>query len=211
MMRSLLLAFLLLVGAAWTAAPAHAQDPRVATGFRPGDRVLLTVAGEAQLTDTFTVVTGPAIELPGIGAMSLAGVPRAGIEPYLAEQLGRYLVRPAVHARALLRMEVVGEVARPGFYAIPADALLSDAMMEAGGLTQEAKPSAMSVVRVGTPVWQGPKLQQAISEGRTLDELGVLSGDALLIPRKKDPESTARIISIMVALPVAVFGITRLF
>lgn len=211
MMRALTLSLLLAVGAACAATPAHAQDVGSATGFRPGDRVLLAVAGEAQLTDTFTVVSGPAIELPGIGAMSLAGVPRSGIEPYLAGQLGRYLVRPTVHARALLRLQVVGEVVRPGFYAIPADALLSDAMMEAGGLTQEAKVGAMSIVRVGTPVWQGSKLQEAISDGRTLDELGVLSGDALLIPRKKDPESTARIISIMVALPVAVFGITRLF
>ncbi|MFI5235335.1 MAG: polysaccharide biosynthesis/export family protein [Gemmatimonadales bacterium] len=181
------------------------------SGFQPGDRVLLAVEGEQKLTDTFTVVTGPLVELPGIGPLSLAGVRRGDVEAYLTDQLGRYLKHPVVHARVLLRVEVVGEVVRPGFYAVPADALLSDAMMAAGGLTQNAKFASLSVVRHGSPVWEGAPLQTAIADGRTLDDLRLQSGDALVIPRRHDPESTMRIVAIVVTIPAAIFGITTLF
>ena len=188
-----------------------AQDTTSGAAFEPGDRVLLAVEGEPRLSDTFVVAAGPAIELPGIGTISLAGVRRDGIEPYLTDQLGRYLRHAVVHARALIRVEVVGEVARPGFYAMPADALLSDVMMAAGGLTRDAKFAALSVNRDGSDLLHGTKLQQAVAQGRTLDQLGLRSGDALLVPRRHDPESTWRILAIVVTLPVAVFGVTRLF
>lgn len=193
------------------AAPLAAQDSTRGAPFQPGDRVLLVVEGEPRLTDTFVVASGPAIDLPGIGVISLAGIRRDDIDAYMNQQLGRYLKHPMVHARALIRVEVVGEVAKPGFYAMPADALLSDVMMAAGGLTQNAKFADLSVSRDGNAVLHGSKLQQALARGSTLDQLGLRSGDALLIPRRRDPESTWRIVAIVVTIPVAVFGITRLF
>lgn len=211
MIKRLPLLLALALAALLPASRVRAQDAPPVDAFRPGDRVLLSVDGERTLSDTFTVVTGPAIVLPAIGTVSLAGIHRGDITPYLATTLGRYLRHPVVHARALLRVEVVGEVLRPGFYAMPTDALLSDAMMEAGGLTRDAKFASLSIARQDSVIWEGDRLQSAIVHGRTLDELGLQSGDALIVPRRHDPESTARIVGILVTLPVAVYGITRLF
>src|SRR2546427_12228843 len=119
------------------AGRAAAQDPR--DEFQIGDRILLRVEGDSSLTDTFTVSRGPALVLRVIGELPLAGVRRADIEPYLARQIGRFLKDPVVHARTLIRLSILGAVGRPGFYEVPAEAVLTDALMAAGGPTHGAK------------------------------------------------------------------------
>src|SRR5437868_11035994 len=69
------------------------------TLFQAGDRILLSVEGDSALSDTFTVVAGPALRLPNIGDISLASVPRAQLQPYLARELGRYIHDAVVTAR----------------------------------------------------------------------------------------------------------------
>src|SRR6266513_2333202 len=103
--------------------------------FKVGDRVLLIVEGEPILSDTFTVGLGAALTLPTVGEVSLAGVLRCELQDYLARRLGQNLRDPVIHARAYVRLSIDGAVVRPGFYAIPAEALLSDALMAAGGPT----------------------------------------------------------------------------
>ena len=110
------LAALALLAVALTGRAA-AQDST--DEFQIGDRILLRVEGDSSLTDTFTVSRGPALVLRVIGELSLAGVRRADVEPYLARQIGRFLKDPVVHARALIRLSILGEVGRPGFYAVP--------------------------------------------------------------------------------------------
>src|SRR5262245_27299615 len=63
---------------------AQAQQPERLEYFRPGDRVLVRVEGESVLSDTFTVTAGPALPLPGLGDISLDGVPRSRIEAHLS-------------------------------------------------------------------------------------------------------------------------------
>ena len=104
----------------------------------PGDRILLYVTGEPQLSDTFTVTPGPAIDLPTFGTVPLAGVRRDNVTPHLTAFLGRYIRDPQVRAQVLLRIGIAGEVTRPGFYAMPSTAVLEDLIMAAGGMTRDA-------------------------------------------------------------------------
>src|SRR5689334_24788744 len=109
---------LALVTLATSPLRAQQEDQQV----RPGDRILLRVTGEPQLTDTFTVIAGPAIDLPTLGTVPLAGVRRDSVEAHLATFPARYLRDPQVRAVVLLRLGVAGEVVRPGFYALPSTA-----------------------------------------------------------------------------------------
>ena len=191
----------------------RASAQALESDFQVGDPVRLQIEGEQQFTGTFTVVPGPALVLPVIGEISLAGVPRADIEPYLAQQLGRFLKKPVVHARALVRLSILGEVEKPGFYAVPASAVLSDALMTAGGPTREAKFTDARIERNGDPLWAGERLQKAIAQGMTLDQLRLRTGDQVFVPReiRRDGEAKWRVIGILVSLPAAVYGVTRLF
>lgn len=202
--RSLVVAAVLSLPSVALAQSARSPEP-----FQVGDRILLVVEGDSILSDTFTVVAGPAIELPVIGAVSLAGVPRTGIEAHLARELARYLKNSVVHARALIRLSILGEVARPGFYAVPTDLVLADALMVAGGPTHEARADKLRIHRGGGVVWGGPRLQQEIARGATLEELGLRAGDRVEVPKGRDAESTVRIIGVLIGIPIAACVITK--
>jgi protein involved in polysaccharide export with SLBB domain len=178
--------------------------------FQPGDRILLAVDGEQALSDTFTVTDGPAVSLPGLGAFPLAGVRRGDVETFLTGQLARYLVHPVVHARALVRVGVLGELTRPGFYALPADALISDALMAAGGPTRDARFAQVHVDRDGHTILSGAPLQAAITRGETLDHLGLHSGDAIVVPRRRDTGALVQILGLAITIPAAIFGLSRI-
>lgn len=184
-----------------------------ATAFQAGDRILLRVEGDSALSDTFTVVAGPALRLPNIGEVSLAGVQRADLEAHLTRELGQYIKHPVVQARALIRVSVLGEVTRPGFYAVPIDLVLPDALMLAGGATQDARVDRLQILRGNASLWSGSDLQQAIARGATLDELGVRAGDRIQVPKgQTDPESKWRLIGLAVttlATAVTVIAVTN--
>jgi polysaccharide biosynthesis/export protein len=176
--------------------------------FRVGDRILLRVETDSQLSDTFTVSPGPALVLPVIGNVPLAGVPRAEVERYLAQWIGRFLRDPVVRAQALLRLSILGEVTRPGFYAVPADAVLADAMMAAGGPTKDARFAALRIEREGTRLWSGGTLQEAIARGQTLEQMGVQSGDRIIVPGRG--AGFAPILGILLAIPTAIYAISQI-
>jgi len=188
---------------------AQATQKRT-TGFQVGDRILLRVEGDSALTDTFTVVAGPALRLPNVGEIALAGVPRADLEPHLTRELGRYINDPVVQARALIRVSVAGEVTRPGYYAVPIDLVLADALMLAGGATQHARVERLSIERGNSSIWSGNALQTAIARGATLDELGMRAGDRIQVPGKGDSESKWRIVGLIFTGVATAVGVVAL-
>lgn len=178
--------------------------------FVAGDRVLLTVAGESTLTDTFTVREGRVLELPGIGAVPLVGVLRTELGPFLRDTLSTYLREPHVTARALIRLSITGEVVRPGFYALPADAVLSDVLMMAGGMTTDASTADLRVERVDRTVWKGERLQTALTRGETIEEMALRSGDRLVVPRAATPWGVREVMSLAVGALAGVYAIVRI-
>lgn len=175
-----------------------------------GDRILLQVEGDDSLTDTFTVEAGPALKLRAIGAISLAGVLRADLEPFLARELAKYLRSPVVHAHVLVRVSILGEVEHPGFYALAADLVLGDAIMRAGGPTRDANMDKVRIERDRAVIWEGGRLRRAIADGKTLDQMGLRAGDQVVVPRRRDPEAKFRVLAILATIPVAVYGLTQM-
>jgi len=203
-----------LAALAVIAAPLAAQGakPTAATGFQVGDQISLQVEGDTLFSKTYTVGEGLVLTLPVIGAIPLAGVQRADVESYLTKQLARFLKEPMLHAKGLVRLSILGEVEHPGFYAVPADEVIGDALMVAGGPTRNAKVGDWRIERNGERVWDGDPLRQAIARNMTIDQMNLHTGDQIVVPLavRRDAETTWRIIGILVTLPVAIYGLTRL-
>jgi protein involved in polysaccharide export with SLBB domain len=178
--------------------------------FQMGDRILIRVDGEAQLTDTFTVQYGPALELPQLGTVSLQGVLRGELAAHLQTQLAKYLRNPVVQVQPLVRLLIEGDVGRPGYYSASPRQALTDVLSQAGGLGARAKPSGMKVERGKDLIWGGQPLQDALARGYTLDQLNLRAGDKLSVPSRGDSERTLRILGIAVTLPLAIYSLTRI-
>jgi polysaccharide biosynthesis/export protein len=197
-----------IAAASLLATGLAAQTP--ATAFQVGDRILLHVEGDSVLSDTFTVVAGPALRLPNIGEITLKDVRRTDLEAHLTRELGNYIKDPVVQARALVRVSVVGEVNRPGYYAVPIDLVLADALMLAGGATKDARVDRLRIERGSSSVWSGNNLQTAIARGATLEDLAIRGGDRITVPGQRDPESKWRILGIIVGSLATAVGVIAL-
>ena len=155
---------------------------RLAQGdFAVGDRILVRVEGQAALTDTFTVREGLRLQLPGIADVQLAGVLRSEAEQHVRDAVAAYYREPSVRVVPLLRVLVRGGVMRAGYYALPADQLLSDAIMAAGGPSTMAKLSGSMLKRGDKKVYSSKEFSQLVQDGASLDQAHVRPGDEIVV------------------------------
>ncbi len=159
---------------------------RLATGdFRVGDRIVLYVEGES-LPDTLAVEPGPQITLPVMGVVPLEGVLRSELENHLRTELGRFIQDPQVSSQSLIRLGILGQVGQPGFFVVPADMLIDEALMLAGGPGARANLEELRIDRGQRRIWEGQILQEAMIDGTTLDQLNLRGGRPDLPPGASD-------------------------
>ena len=153
--------------------------------FRVGDAVILRVQGEPGLPDTLVVESGPdgpLLVLPAFGTVRLYGVLRSELEERITAELSRFIRNPIVRAEGLMRLSVQGAVGQPGFYVVPADILISQALMVAGGPAQNAALDQLRIERGPETLLDGGDLQEELRLGSTLDQLNLQAGDQLVLP-----------------------------
>ena len=200
---------------------------RLAAGdFHTGDRIALRVENtapavappapgvrtvEQQLTGTFTVDSRGEILLPVIGKVSLQGVLRAELTERLTSEIARVIRAPAVQAQPLLRLSVQGGVVRPGYYQLAADVPLSDALMAAGGPARGARVAKMRIERDGRTLHEEKALQQALADGRTIEEMGLQPGDQIVVPDKRSAGEIIRTVGVALSIPVTLITAISLF
>jgi protein involved in polysaccharide export with SLBB domain len=176
--------------------------------IQQGDRILLRVENHPELSDTFTVSAGRKLLLPAIGEIPMEGVLHSELQDYMAVQIGRFIRAPTVYARPLIRLEVLGAVRNPGFYAVPSDVLVSDVVMVAGGPTGNARVDRVRINRGQQVLWDGERLRAAVLDGRTLEQLSVRPGDGVFVPERRSTLQTFRDASMIVG---GVLSITYLY
>jgi len=152
--------------------------------FRVGDRITLEVQGEPSLPDTVVVESGPKIVLPLFGEILLSGVLRSEIQSHLTQAFARFIRDPVVRANGHIRISVQGQISRPGFYTMPAEILLGEALMVAGGPTTASNIDEIRIERGSTVLLEGDALQESIRVGLTLDQLNLQAGDQIVIPQR---------------------------
>jgi protein involved in polysaccharide export with SLBB domain len=174
--------------------------------FQVGDRILLTVFSDAARTDTLVVRDGRVIDLPGKAVLSLSGVLRSELKDRVTTEVLKYVKADKVDVTPLTRIGVLGEVARPGYFALRSDVPITDAIMQAGGPTATADMER-SVVRRGSREYRSAdETRQAVANGLTLDQLGLTAGDELVVGRQRQLVNPATSAALgMIASLAAIF------
>lgn len=177
--------------------------------FQVGDRIVLSVRGDSALTDTFVVRAGRTLSLPNVSEVSLAGVLRSELQGFLSKEIARYVREPVVQTSSLIRLAVLGEVIRPGFYAVGADVLVTDVIMLAGGPNSAADLRKVSVRRGAREVWTSDRIHMAMTQGTTLDQLNLRAGDELVIGERKR-RGFGSVLQVVTALSAVAVGLVSL-
>ena len=169
------------------ARAALIQERIEAGDFQAGDQIALLLEGAGAVPwDTLTVEAGPLINLPTLGPIYLQGVLRSELEAHLERELSVFIQTPRVQAHALIRLAFMG-VGRPGFYMMPAELPLSEAVMLAGGPAGGVDPGQMQVQRGQEVLWSVEELLAPVAAGRTLDDLGLQAGDRIILREGSAP------------------------
>ena len=179
--------------------------------FRPGDRISLVVEGNVLVNDTLSVVAGPKVTLTDIGDIPLGGVLRSELQNHMKTQLAKYIKDARVRVTPLVSVSVLGPVGRPGFYFMPPDIPLTDAVMRAGGPAATAD-LAHSVIRRGTDeLYDERNTQSAFTAGLTLDQLSLRSGDQIVVgtQTQRNWQTIAQVSGIVMSMVLAVYGFSR--
>jgi hypothetical protein len=179
--------------------------------FHPGDQILLRIQGEETLSGTFLVGQKREVTLPLLGELPLEGVLRAELEEHVQRHLTRFLREPVVQARSLTRLAVLGEVRQPGFYLVPSEVVLADAIMAAGGPSSAARLDRIRIERGSTDIWSGRPLQEALADGQTLDRMSLRAGDQIIVPQQPPRTGTFPLVQMLItsvpALLVSLFAL----
>ena len=150
--------------------------------FRVGDRLLVVLTRDSSVSDTAAVRDSLLVTISNLPDVSVRGVLRSELNDRLRDHVGKYIRNPQVRANVLTRISISGGVGRPGFFSVPPDRPLTELVMVAGGPLPGAQLDRIEVTRGRTTYLRGRNAKRAVKEGRTLDELGVRSGDEVRIP-----------------------------
>ena len=184
---------------------------RLAEGdFQTGHRIQLFVVGDSALSDTFTVKSDQKLQLPNLPEISLAGILDSELQGYLETQLARYIRNPSIRAQAMLRVQVSGDVAKPGFYSIRTDTPVTDVVMNAGGPSQSAEMDKMELRRGSTTVVHRGGIQTAIQKELTMSDIGARSGDELYVPAKPGTSRWQKVAAVSASLMGIIWAVSYL-
>ena len=193
-------------------APAAAQNPPSAPdslrviAVRPGDVVKIQVWGHEELSGEFPIDENYDLLFPLIGAINVRTISVAQLRERLNTDLSQLFQRPFISVTPLFRVAVLGEVLKPGLYPVDPTLTVFDLLALAGGPTRQANSNRMQLIRGGENI--RVSVDPAAVARSTLRELGVRSGDQIVVPRSsftRDDWSLVIQIASLVLLTYTVF------
>lgn len=111
----------------------------------------------------------------------------------------------------LTRIAVLGEVARPGYFAVRSDVPLTDAIMQAGGPTVSADLERSVVRRASREYRSADETRQAVAKGLTIDQFGLSAGDELVVGRQHQliNPATSAVLGVIASLSAIFLAVHR--
>jgi polysaccharide biosynthesis/export protein len=185
-------AMVVSVPPAWGAQQAPPADPEAAYVIGPEDVLEIAVWGNADVTRTVPVRPDGKISLPLLNDVQAAGFTPMQLRAALAGSLERFMSAPmlSVIVREVhsLKVTVIGEVKTPGRYEVRSRATVLDVLAMAGGLSQYAARTRISILRRdGEAVRELPYDFEKITACANSKNVGqenycVQPGDIILVP-----------------------------
>ena len=159
------------------AAPVGAPAPARFT-LEPGDVVKVVVWREKDLACDCRVDEAGRLTLPLLGIRVVSGIPWEDLRDTLLTQYGRELRNPSVTVTPMRRVQVLGEVTKPGVYLADPTVSLAGLVALAGGATPNGDLHRIRVVRAGQTIVKSTSVESLLLDA------GVHSNDQVFVDRR---------------------------
>lgn len=185
--------------------------------FQVGDQLKVELSvgvttTTAPINGTFPVGPGQVLKLPDLPDIPLHGVLRSEAPEYLTQYLNRFFKDQTVKVTPMIRLAILGGVRNPGFFQLPSETTMPDAIMAAGGPSPGSEMERSTLERGTKELWPKKVVYAAITGGTTLDQLNLRAGDVLTVgtPSTMNLFSTLRTAAIIPGLILGFYGLGKL-
>jgi len=150
--------------------------------FTSGDGIFIDTFPDTAsfLNKTFPIDDLGMAEFPMIGKVKVTDKTAAQIEELLKESFKAYLRYPNVRVKPVIRISVLGGVAKPGLYFVDQDQSLWTVLQEVGGPVSEDGLDDMRIERNSDVILND--IHPHYENGTSLREIGLRSGDQIWVP-----------------------------
>jgi protein involved in polysaccharide export with SLBB domain len=146
--------------------------------LQPGEKVRITIYGEAGLSGEYQIDPGGFLSLPLVGVVKAAGISESDLQQLLVKRYSQeYLKNPkiTVSVSEFRPFYIIGEVEKPGAYPYTSGLNVLSAIAIAGGTTYRASHSRIYMQHPG---------ESGLSEYTASAAIPVMPGDIIQIPRR---------------------------
>lgn len=159
--------------------PAQMPAPAPARfTLEPGDVVKVTVWREKDLACVCNVDEAGRLTLPLLGVRVVTGIPWEDLHDSLITQYARELRNPSVVITPQRRVQVLGEVTKPGTYLADPTVSLAGLVALAGGATPGGDLHRIRVVRAGQTIVKSTSIESLLLDA------DVHSNDQVFVDRR---------------------------
>lgn len=159
----------------------------------PGDEIIIDIWGTNQNTIRQTISPDGYIKVETLGLVYLNGMSISAVEKYLKKRLSAIYAgisddeQPASEIKVTLgqirtiQINVMGEVAAPGTYALSSFSTVFHALYRAGGVNSLGSLRNIQLMRAGKQVAE-VDVYDFILQGKTMDDVRLQEGDVIIVP-----------------------------
>jgi polysaccharide export outer membrane protein len=153
--------------------------------FRPGDKVVIRVWRQEDISGEYQLNSYGGLKLPLVGEVPAAGLTADALTDTLVERYSAYIKNPMIIVTPMFRVTILGAVKMPGSYWVSGAENVTDLIAMAGGLAEKAVMERTKITRGEEVIVVNAA--QYIRTGRTLEDIGIQSGDIVVVPRSRWP------------------------
>jgi polysaccharide export outer membrane protein len=175
------------VAARSSAAQQSSADS--ALRLEPGDVVRTLIWREKDLSNDFKVDEKGRLTLPMLGVVNVIGRPWDQLRDSLIAEYQKQLRNPSITLTPLRRVQVLGEVTKPGQYLADPTLSLAGLVALAGGATPTGDLRRVRVVRNGQLIVKSASVESLLLQA------GVHSNDQVFVDRRPWVERNGALIS----------------
>jgi polysaccharide biosynthesis/export protein len=146
--------------------------------LRPGDVLKVEVWGQQQFSGQFLVDETGHLQYPVLGDIEVRNLTVGELRERMRSGLEQIFKSPFVTVAPLFRMAVLGNVQHAGLYTVDPTLSVLDVVAMAGGPSPSGDMNKIRLLRAGA------EAHLSFNQGRSLQEMGVRSGDQIVVGRK---------------------------
>lgn len=186
-------------------APAVNLPASSTITLRPGDILRITIWREPDLSGEFLIDEQGIATLPLLGERQVTGIPLRQLRQQLIDAYRGELRNPSITVVPLRRVNILGEVNRPGLYGLDPTVTLAGAVATAGGAAPTGDIRRIRIIR------DGQVLLRRADAGVTLSSVDIRSGDEIIVDRRGWVERNTSLVvtAILSVTSIAITLLTR--